>query len=523
MTDRPGDARPPDGDGSYHEPRARERGEANGRPAGAVGRLFAEGSAPTVLLLMREGRNRRLLAELLDAEAAVTATADVKALSTDVDLCIVDWESLDRHRETIVSRRTAAPVFLPVVLVDPGDAAAKPETWTVVDEVVSVPLSKGTFHARLRNVLVRRRQSRRLADREAELEAALTELRVRDRAMAEAPIGITIADAAGDNPIVDVNDAFVELTGYDRSEVIGRNCRFLQGEGTDDAGVRAMREAIAAREPVSTDVVNYTRNGERFWNRVDIAPVPDDTGEVTHFVGFQTDITERKLHEQRVNVLNRLLRHNLRNELNIIDGYTAALAEAPLVDRMDAIERVRGSVTRLVALSDEVRHVERAFGDGPPDATVRPVAALLEQVRAALTDRFPDVTVHLDGPDDPVYVSAGSLALGCADYLAALLSNNACDERRVSVVATHDATADVIDIALSDNGPGLAESDWAVVEAGYETPLQHADRLGLWVLRWVTTTVGGELVRSDGDDGRLHVRCPVCDPPEPDADDDATA
>jgi PAS domain S-box-containing protein len=522
MTDHPGDAQPPDSDGSYDQPRGRSG--ANGRSVGPLGRIVADGSTPTVLLLLRECRNRRLLAESLAAEATVTATADVDALSADVDLCIVDRESLDRHRGEIVARRAAAdPVFLPVVLVDPSDAAARAETWTAVDEVIPVPLSKAAFRARLRNLLVRRRQSRRLADREAELETALTELRVRDRAIAEAPIGITIADAAGDHPLVYANDAFLALTGYDWEAVVGRNCRFLQGAGTDEASVREMRAAIGAAEPVSVDVVNYTRDGERFWNKVDIAPVRDGDGDVTHFVGFQTDITPRKLHEQRVNVLNRLLRHNLRNELNVIDGYTAALEEADGEERSEAIDRVRRAVARLVSLSEEVGHVEHVFGDGSPDPDVRTVSELLEAVRAELGEQYPDVTVHIDVPADPVHLSAESLSLGCVDYVAMLLSDNAREERSVSIVATHDATADVVDIAISDNGPGLAESDWAVIEAGHETPLRHADRLGLWVLRWVTTTVGGELIRSDGDDGRLHVRCPVRDPPEPDTGDDAAA
>jgi PAS domain S-box-containing protein len=482
------------------------------RTGGAGGEPLGDGPAPTVLLLLPEGRNRQLLAELLAPDAAVVATTDVGALADDVDLCVVDPQTLGRHREAIVDRRDAVdPVFLPVVLVASGDQRVSTRAWSVVDDVVHTPVSRAALRTRLQNLLIRRRQSRALADREAELGLMLSELRVRDRAIAEAPVGITIADARDDNPLVYVNDAFLELTGYDRSEAIGRNCRFLQGEETDQATVEEMRRAIEAAEPVSVDVVNYTRDGERFWNKVDIAPVHGDDGEVSHYVGFQTDVTERTLQKQRIDVLNRLLRHNLRNELNVIGGYIAELAERTETDHDDVLEPVRASVDRLTELSEEVRHAERIFDSPRLADSVQSVSAVVEEIRTGVVERYPDVTVRTDVPDEQVFLSAGTLPLGCVDYLGMLLDGNDRDAREVSVVATYDRSDAAVDVALGDNGPGLTEDDWAVVRTGQETPLHHSDQLGLWVLRWVTTTVGGELHRPDGSN-RLHVRCPVREP-----------
>ena len=120
------------------------------------------------------------------------------------------------------------------------------------------------------------------------------ELRLTNRAIDEAPIGITIADAnQPDNPLVYANDKFSELTGYQEENVVGQNSRFLQGENTDPSPVAEMREAIDAEEPVTVELQNYRKNGTEFWNRVTIAPVTDDTGEVTNYIGFQEDMTER--------------------------------------------------------------------------------------------------------------------------------------------------------------------------------------------------------------------------------------
>ena len=84
-----------------------------------------------------------------------------------------------------------------------------------------------------------------------------------------------------DNPIVFMNDAFTKLTGYSREEVMGRNCRFLQGPATNSDDVTRVRNAIARREPIEIDLLNYRKDGSNFWNRLLISPVFDETGTLT--------------------------------------------------------------------------------------------------------------------------------------------------------------------------------------------------------------------------------------------------
>ena len=117
---------------------------------------------------------------------------------------------------------------------------------------------------------------------------------LKERVLEEAPVGVTVSDPdLPDNPLVYVNEAFEEMTGYEREEALGSNCRFLQGAATDPEPARRMAEAVDADEPVSVELLNYRKDGEEFWNRVDVAPIRD-AGEVTHYVSFQTDVTERK-------------------------------------------------------------------------------------------------------------------------------------------------------------------------------------------------------------------------------------
>ena len=132
------------------------------------------------------------------------------------------------------------------------------------------------------------------------------ELVFHDRLIDEAPIGVTIADLERpDNPLIYVNEAFQRLTGYTAEEVIGRNCRFLQGEETDSEAVAAMRNAIDAGESTTVELRNYRKDGTPFWNRVTISPITTSGGDVTRYVGFQEDVTDRKESERRLHRFKR--------------------------------------------------------------------------------------------------------------------------------------------------------------------------------------------------------------------------
>lgn len=94
-----------------------------------------------------------------------------------------------------------------------------------------------------------------------------------------------------DNPIVFVNDAFLKLTGYGRDEIVGRNCRFLQGPETDRKDVARIRNAIERRVPIELDLQNHRKDGTLFWNRLLVSPVFDGDGELTYFFASQFDVT----------------------------------------------------------------------------------------------------------------------------------------------------------------------------------------------------------------------------------------
>ena len=130
-------------------------------------------------------------------------------------------------------------------------------------------------------------------------ETAQKALELKDRALASTAEGVTISDCSlPDNPIIYANEGFERITGYSIAEVVGRNCRFLQGENTDPEAVEEIRRGLRENRELTVEILNYRKDGTPFWNRLTIDPVRDAEGRVTNYIGIQVDITERRLAQE---------------------------------------------------------------------------------------------------------------------------------------------------------------------------------------------------------------------------------
>ncbi|WCN36955.1 SpoIIE family protein phosphatase [Aneurinibacillus uraniidurans] len=137
-------------------------------------------------------------------------------------------------------------------------------------------------------------------------------------AVANTMTGVTISDPRlPDNPVIFANKGFETLTGYSVDEVVGRNCRFLQGPETDAVAVKQIRRAIKQRESITTELLNYRRDGSAFWNDLTISPIFDDEGELIYFVGLQIDVTRRKHAEQELKSELELAKHVQQSVLSL--------------------------------------------------------------------------------------------------------------------------------------------------------------------------------------------------------------
>jgi len=245
-----------------------------------------------------------------------------------------------------------------------------------------------------------------------------------------------------DNPIVFANDAFCRLTGYARDEILGHNCRFLQGHDTDPATVARMRAALAAAEPIELDIRNYRKDGQPFWNRLLMAPVHDAGGVLTHFFASQFDVTaelerltELESHNEALTALagqlaertEELVEANgkLRTEAEERGRVEEALRQA---HKMEAVGQLTGGIAHdfnnlLGGIIGSLELMQRRIAAGRTDGLERYTSGAVTSAQraAALTQRL--LAFARRQPLDPKRIEANRLVAGMEDLLRRTLGS----------------------------------------------------------------------------------------------------
>jgi len=336
------------------------------------------------------------------------------------------------------------------------------------------------------------------------------ELRIKNRAIDDADLGVAIADPdQPDNPLVYVNAGFERLTGYTADEMLGRNCRFLQGAATDDEAVAELRAAVETETGTTVELVNYRADGTPFWNHVQLNPVFDDCGTLTHYLGFQTDVTERRRTEQLIELLNRVLRHNLRNDMSKVMGFADLISSGGTPTPQAEAARIAEVASDLVDLSEHARDLEKyAHIDREPERLDPTV--LLTRLVATHRDRCPAAEIDVSITTDREICAGAELDAAVSEAITNAIKHNPAAEPAVSVTVHDDEEWVVIEVA--DDGPGIDPMEAEVISTGSETALEHGSGLGLWLINWIVTRYGGALRIDGGPNGTTAtLRLPALD------------
>ncbi len=164
-------------------------------------------------------------------------------------------------------------------------------------------------------------------------------LQLMERAINSSSNGIVITDATqADNPIIFINSGFKRITGYSFEDVLGKNCRFLQGQAENLGAIEEIRRAILEGKECHVELQNYRKDGTFFWNELSIAPVYNSKGHLTHFIGIQSDITQRKLSEQALVLKSQALTQFTKNlkQLHRITTYQHQNLDELFIDYLQA-------------------------------------------------------------------------------------------------------------------------------------------------------------------------------------------
>ena len=276
------------------------------------------------------------------------------------------------------------------------------------------------------------------------------------------PFAISIADLEQDDaPLVYVNRAFEKLTGYSSESVLGRNCRFLQGEETDTGTVAELASAVAEGREVEATILNYRADGNPFWNRLTMAPLgnhsEDDSGR--YFVGFQRLVEDRQEPADRATTTDQQLaevQHRVKNHLSMI--VSMIRIQAPRSgDVRDAFDTLARRVEALQLLYQEMDQA----GLAKATDKIIPLGAYLGRIASAINHIDGRKGVKLNFTSETLTVpveTAGRIGLVVSEIITNSMQHAFADrDRGVVEVRCKTLSDDLLRITIEDDGAGLPE------------------------------------------------------------------
>lgn len=462
-----------------------------------------ETPAETIQLLVSDRGNRRAIQSMLSDRFDI----DTSDAITDADLYLVEDRLLPAYREALRSRIAEThPVFCPVLLIrrdqttlDPnwGDTASG-DSPLLVDDVVDAPIDPNSLRRRVHSLFVRRRQSLELQENVSTLEQREQQLRRFERAVEQ--INNAVVITATDGTIEYVNPAFEALLGYEEAEVSEQFPRLFQPDEATDVFDGEFWRTVADRGSWEGEVVVVGATDQRYIVDTTVAAIRNEREELEGFVLVMTDITERIQRQQTLQnreqeldllrqVLLRYLRHNLRNDLNVILGYAQLAEEAlPAEDTTLATEIVEAT-SKLVERTETARQYSTLLAR-ENELSSYDLVALVEEAADTVRQRYPDVDIQTTLPNTSQILAQD----GIDESLEALIDNAAAHNDadapwvRIRLYGTDGAK-----LVIQDNGPGIPDEEVTALHQVEETPLTHSSGLDLWLSKWVIEGAGGRL------------------------------
>ena len=340
---------------------------------------------------------------------------------------------------------------------------------------------------------------------------------IRDLAIQAVNQGIVIADPAQPNcPIIYVNDGFESMTGYTATEAIGRSFEFLQGRETNSASVAEMYEAFCELRSCTVELLHYRKNGTTFWNEMQFAPVCDESGKLLQYIGFMSDVTQRRnmedrlRHSQKMEAVGQLaggIAHGFNNLLTVIEGYTGLLLDAPAAfanRSQEFLTEIRTATSRAAELTQQLLALGRR-------QLLHPLAfdlnELVEDSLEGLGTASIEVEANLDPRLHQVWADRAQIAQALTNLIHNSIDALADGGRLVVCTQSVELTAAEVTslsqiapgkyalLSVSDNGCGMSEEVLArAFEPFFTTkPLGKGTGLGLSAVHGVVTQSGGHV------------------------------
>lgn len=327
------------------------------------------------------------------------------------------------------------------------------------------------------------------------------------RAIETAGHAILLTDA--DGTITYVNPAFEALTGYTSAEAVGANPRLLKSGEMDPSFYEALWETITAGEVWEETIINRRKSGALYWAHQTIAPVLDETGTPVEYVAVQMDLTELREAQSHARKLGNVLRHNLRNQLNVIQGY-ADLIEMQEGDPAAHAAVISQTVSELLATAQKGQQLS-TFLASETTPVPENVAALVRDVCDSLAGAHPTATVSVTAPESATALAVAKLESAIRELVENAIIHGSDESPVVDV--TVNVTDDWVEVAVENPGAGVPAMEYEPLTTGASSQLFHDTGFGLNLAYWIVRRSGGHIdfADSEGDAAVVTVRLPRAD------------
>lgn len=285
----------------------------------------------------------------------------------------------------------------------------------------------------------------------------------------------------GDNRVLDVNAAATDLLGADPSTA--------RRQSIYDLVDMAEEHLSPGKQRITLD----TPSGRRVFD-LTVSPVTDAMGRQVGYNLLFHDVTDQQLRKQRLSVLNRVLRHNLRNDVNVIMGSAAALSTADQ-PRSEALrESISVRAEALAELGEQAKKAQRVVESNEETVDTVDLASYVSEIVDEVVTTHPALQVTTALPED-VTIRTDLSVLETVVRNAIEASAEYADPETPHVHVAGEPWADDrwVDLTVSNDGSGIPEQEQVALTAEEESSLEHASDLGLWLVRWGTTTLGGDV------------------------------
>ncbi|TKX81825.1 ATP-binding protein [Halorubrum sp. SD626R] len=350
-------------------------------------------------------------------------------------------------------------------------------------------------------------QRRELADREAELNAQ-NELY---RGVIDASFGVVFR-INEQGQCTFASPSVEKFLGYSPAELEGNPLSVsLPNEATVERAWDEIEPIFNGERNMVRDFPLKKKSGTTVFTDIRGVPiyegsVPADERTTDHIIGIQLmvrDATKRREREGLISVINRVLRHNMRNKMGVITGYAEMLENRLSGEDAKKASQIRDTANQLFELTESAQRLEE-YRDLSPDLEPIDITPMLEETVTELQMQYPEASVTINAPDTVVADTHERLKTALWEVVENAAKHGG-NPPNIEIDVTDTETG--VTIAVRDNGPGLPEIEQEVLESNEETPLIHGEGLGLWLIHWIVTSLDGELETTAGNEGTVVTIC----------------